>query len=133
MAVKNASILRSATAAFSAGTALAFVSDGAQVPGGVHIVVPADTDVRTRLHATLSAKPSIAVADGTVSAAKHSVSITQPKLNATTQKVLNNTIRFTATRDALMTDAEWLEVRKIAAQFLLDADFDNFWNLGSTD
>lgn len=133
MAIKNASILASATVAFSAGTTLGFISDSAVVPGGVHIIDPSQPDIRARLHATLSAKPSVALSDGTVSALKQSVSVTQPKLNATTQKVTNSTIRLTATRDPLMTHAEWRELRQTAAQLMLDSDFDNFWNLGSTD
>jgi len=131
MAIKNASILSGATAAFTAGTAKTFLDDGVTVPNGVHIVANGTVDASVREHATIKYRPPVLDARGTLGKTTYDISYTVPLKDAVTSVIENTTVRIGVSQSRLMSAAAQLELRKQVAQFLLDSDFDNYWSVGS--
>lgn len=130
MPVLSASILDGATCAFSGGTAKAYAPDGLSVANGVHIVDTTVTDPRTRPGMTLKSFPARLTQDNTWSNGKRAITVTRPKV------LTDGTQRFPGVRIELtdhpeMSAAEVSALRLMAAEALMDTDFDAFWSLGS--
>lgn len=131
MGLKTMSLLASATVAASGGSALAFADDGVQVPNGVHLIVPSDTDYETRRSATAKYRPpSYDAATGAYNKDKKSISLTLP-LILTNGKIVFNVIRVEREVHPSLAAASAVELNKLAAQLLTDPDTDNFWANGS--
>lgn len=130
MGLKNMSINTGGTIANTGGTAVVFADDGVTVPNGVHLTVPAVADFRVRPNATFRYTPPALQADGTYLRGKYVASVTAPKLLAS-GKYVNNTFRMEGQVHPESTATEQLDIRKMAAQALIDSDTDNFWSAGS--
>jgi len=130
MGLKNMSLLSSATITPSGGTALVFSDDGVTIQNGVHLVVPADADYRTRRSITAKYRPPVVDKDGVYTKDKKYLSITIPQILAS-GKIVNNVWRVEREVHPELAAASCTEGNKIAAQLLFDADLDAFWASGS--
>lgn len=131
MGLKNMSLLTGAAVAATGGSALAFTDDGVTVANGVHLVVPADTDYQIRRSVTAKYRPpTFDQATAAYGKDKKSISLTKP-LVLSTGKVVFNVIRVEREVHPSLTAAECLELNKLGAQLLVDADTDSFWAAGS--
>lgn len=131
MGLKNMSLLSGATIAPSGGTALVFTDNGVTIQNGVQLVVPADTDYSVRRMATAKYRPPVVdVKTGVYGKDKKSISFVKPILLASGQVVFN-TIRIEREVHPSLSAADCLDLNKIGAQLLFDADTDGFWATGS--
>lgn len=131
MALKNMSLLASATIAASGGSAQVFTDNGVTIANGVQLVVPADTDYSVRRMATAKYRPpTIDSKTGVYSKDKKSISYTIPVV-LTTGQVVFNVIRIEREVHPSLSAANCTEMNKIAAQLLTDSDTDGFWGTGS--
>lgn len=130
MGLKNMSINVGGSVANTGGTAKVFSDDGVTIPNGVHLTVPATTDFRVRESAMFRYTPSKLQPDGSYTRAKFVASITVPKA-LSSGKYVNNVYRIEADIHPESTSTEQLDIRKLAAQLLIDTDTDNFWAAGS--
>lgn len=131
MALKTMSLLQGATVAASGGTALAFADDGAVVPNGLHVIVPADTDFRTRRNVTFKNRASrYDPNSGSYAKGKRSASYQVPTVldNGTT---VFNMVRIEVEVHPEVEAAQIDGLRTIGAQLLVDSDTDSFWTTGS--
>lgn len=132
MGIQNANLPLGATFAPTGGTATAFTSDGTTVPNGVRIIVPADTTAATRRNATLKARSAV-------------INSTTGKFSGKDKRSVVLCIPEVLTDGSVSFDLVRIEIEchpqsaatKIAALksaglcMLADADFDNFWSVGS--
>lgn len=129
MGLKTMSLLASATVSASGGTAQVFASDGQTVTNGVHLIVPADTDYKTRRQLTAKYRvPTVDPKTGVYGKDKKSISYTTPVLD-------NGVVYFPVLRierevHPSMSAAAALELNNIGAQLLIDADAAGFWATG---
>lgn len=131
MGLKNMSLLASATVSASGGTAQVFADNGITISNGVQLVVPADADYQTRRQCTAKYRPpTLDNTTGAYGKDKKSISYAQP-IVLSTGKVVFNTLRIEREVHPSLTAAECIELNKIGAQLLVDADTDNFWATGS--
>lgn len=131
MALKNMSLLASATVAASGGSALVFADNGVTIPNGVQVVVPADTDYQTRRQVTFKYRPpTIDPKTGVYGKDKKSSTYVRPRV-LTTGQVVFETIRIEREMHPVATAADCVEMNKIGAQLLVDTDTDAFWATGS--
>lgn len=131
MSLQNASIAADATVTVTGGTAFTFSWDGQQTGNGLQLINANNTDFKTR--ETLLAKyrrPSVDSL-GVYGKAKKTLSFVDPLVTT------DGSTKFPLIRIELedmpseMTVAQNLEMRKKAAQMLIDSDFENFWQYGS--
>lgn len=131
MGLKTMSLLAGASVSASGGTALAFADDGVSVTNGIHLVVPADADYQTRRQATAKVKqPTLDPKTGVYGKDRKSISITHPLVLAD-GKVVFNVIRVEREIHPNFSAANALELNKLAAQALIDADTVDFWAAGT--
>jgi len=131
MALKNMSLLSSATVAVTGGTALVFADNGITIANGLQLTVPADVDYQTRRVVTAKVKPpAITVGSGQYGKDKKSLTYVTP-IVLTDGRVIFNTIRVERELHPSLTIAQAAEINKIGAQMLVDADTDGFWATGS--
>lgn len=131
MALKNMSLLTGATIAPSGGTALVFADNGVTISNGIQLIVPGDTDYQTRRTATVKYRPAaVDVKTGSYGKDKKSISLSKPVV-LTDGRVVFNTIRVEREMHPSVAAADCLEMNKLAAQMLVDADTDSFWANGS--
>lgn len=131
MGLKNMSLLAAATVAASGGTALAFAEDSVSIQNGVHLIVPADADYITRRSVTAKSRPpTYDQRTAVYGKDKKSISLTQPIVLAD-GKVVFNVIRTEREVHPSTSAAAMLELNKLQAQMLIDADLDNFWATGA--
>lgn len=131
MALKNMSLLASATIAASGGTALVFADDGITIANGVHLIVPGDTNYQTRRTLTAKYRPStIDPKTNSYGKDKKSVSLARPVVLAD-GRVVFNTIRIEREMHPSMSAEDCVEMNKLGAQLLVDTDTDAFWANGS--
>lgn len=131
MGLKNMSLTASATIAVTGGSALAFVEDGVSIQNGVHLVVPGDTDYQTRRQITAKSKaPTIDAKTNTYGKDKKSISLTLPQV-LSTGGIVFNVIRIEREVHPSLAASSVVELNKLAAQLLVDADTDAFWSTGS--
>lgn len=131
MSLKTMSLLSGATVAVSGGTAQAFATNGATIPNGVQLVVPADTDYGVRRSITARVRNPV-VKDGVWGKDKKVVSYTVP-IRLASGQIVHNVIRVEREVHPDLSQANCAEMNKIGAQLLIDSDLDNFWSVGSTD
>lgn len=131
MALKNMSLLTGATIAASGGSALVFADDGVTIANGVHLVVPADTDYQTRRQVTAKYRPpTLDAKTNSYGKDKKSISYSRPVV-LPDGRVVFNTIRIEREVHPSTTAADCLDMNKVGAQMLTDADTDAFWATGS--
>jgi hypothetical protein len=135
MGIQTATLLEGGTLAASAGTerTLAPITTG---PGSAQMFVSSDTSMLTRrvISATTKQPKRIPTATGTAASytqARSKLVIKYPKTLAN-DYVTVNTLTIELSTDVETTAAEKLELRKVAAQTLFDADFTSFWDNLST-
>lgn len=131
MGLKTMSLLSGATLSASGGTALAFAENGATIANGLQLIVPGDTDYATRRYVTIkSRQPTLNPKTGSYGKDKKSMSLTLPCI-LTDGSVVFNVIRIEREVHPSVSAANVLELNKVAAQFLIDADCTDFWATGS--
>jgi len=133
MGLKTMSLLASASVAASGGSALAFATDGVSIANGLHLMVPADADYQTRRQVTVKNRPpSFDQKTNVYGKDKKTMSLTQPKVLAD-GRISFGVIRIERELHPTYTAAEALELNKLAAQMLIDADTADFWANGSLE
>lgn len=131
MGLKTMSLLSGATVSATGGTALAFAEDGVSIQNGLHLIVPADADYQTRRQVTAKYRPpTLDPKTGAYSKDKKSISLALPLVLASGQVVFN-TIRIEREVHPSLSAANALELCKLGAQMLADADTDAFWATGA--
>jgi hypothetical protein len=131
MALKNMSLLAAATVAASGGSALAFAEDGQVIQNGLSLIVPTDVDYATRRRVTVKNKqPTLDVKTGVYGKDKKSMSLSKP-LVLTDGRVIFNVIRCEREVHPNLPAADVLELNKLMAQMLVDADAVDFWAIGT--
>jgi hypothetical protein len=131
MGLKNMSLLAAATVAASGGTALVFADDGVTIPNGLHLIVPADTDYQTRRNVTVKYRPpTLDAKTGVYGKDKKSMCLAKPVVLAD-GRVVFCTIRIEREIHPSLSAADCVELNKLGAQLLADADTDGFWANGS--
>lgn len=131
MALKNMSLLSSAAVAATGGSALVFSDNGVTIPNGLQLIVPADADYQTRRSLTAKYRPAtLDTKTGSYGKDKKSLCLAQPVV-LTDGKVVFNTIRIEREMHPSVTAADCVEMNKLGAQLLVDADTDAFWANGS--
>lgn len=131
MGLKTMSLLASATVAASGGSALAFAEDGVAITNGLHLVVPADADYKTRRMVTIKNRPPTYDSKTAVwSKDKKSMSLVLPIVLDDGRTVFN-TLRVEREVHPDLEAASCTELNKLAAQMLIDSDTDAFWATGS--
>lgn len=133
MGVTNATLLVGATIAASGGTVTAFVPNGAPVNGGVQVVDSSNPNAVTRASITCKTIKTAAldVTSGLfVGKIKRQVQLVRPKV-LSSGRVVFPLIRIELELSPENTEAENTALLNEGAQLLFDADFLNFWKLGS--
>lgn len=131
MGLKTMSLLAGATVAASGGSALAFAEDGVSIQNGLHLIVPSDSDYQTRRQVTIkNRQPSLDAKTGVYGKDKKSISLALPIVLAD-GRVVFNTIRIEREVHPSLSAANALELNKLGAQLLSDADTVDFWATGS--
>lgn len=131
MGLKNMSLLASSTISATGGTALVFAEDGVTIQNGLHLMVPADADYQTRRQVTVKYRqPTLDAKTATYSKDKKSMSLSKPQVLAD-GRVVFNTIRIEREVHPTLPAADALELNKLGAQLLSDADSVDFWANGS--
>jgi hypothetical protein len=131
MGLKTMSLSASATVTTSGGTALVFAEDGVTIQNGLHLIIPADADYQTRRQATVKYRPpTLDAKTATYSKDKKSISLSKPIVLAD-GRVVFNTIRIEREVHPELAAADAVELNKLGAQLLTDADTDAFWATGS--
>lgn len=131
MGLKSMSLLATATVSASGGSALAFAEDGVSIQNGLHLIVPADTDYQTRRQVTVKYRqPTLDPKTGAYSKDKKSISLSKP-IVLSDGRVVFNTIRIEREVHPSLAAADAVELNKLGAQLLTDADTDGFWATGA--
>jgi hypothetical protein len=131
MGLKSMSLLTAATVTPSGGTALVFAEDGVTIQNGLHLIIPADADYQTRRQVTAKYRPpTLDPKTATYSKDKKSISLSKP-IVLTDGRVVFNTIRIEREVHPSLAAADAIELNKLGAQMLVDADTDAFWATGS--
>lgn len=131
MGMKNMSLNIDATITVTGGTPLEVVDNGVSIANGVQLVVPSDTDYRTRRSFTAKYKPpTINPATGQYGKDKKSISYVIP-LVLSDGRVVFNTLRIEREVHPFVSNQDCAEMNKVGAQLLFDADTEGFWVSGS--
>lgn len=131
MGLKNMSLLASGTVSTTGGTAQVFAEDGVTIANGVHLIVPADADYRTRRQCTVKYRaPSLDTKTGSYTKDKKSMTYVIPEVLAT-GAVVFHTLRIEREVHPNISAAAAAEMNKIGAQLLTDSDTDAFWATGA--
>lgn len=131
MSVQTATIIDGATASFTGGTSRTYTPSAQKVNNGINIVDTSAADYRIRTNLSLRGVEPVTDKSGVVvTKGQRVVTVTSPKILASGSidfPCVEVKFKFHPEQSA----AEKLELRKKAAQALLDTDFDNFWEYGS--
>lgn len=114
-----------------AGTDRIYVNDGLRVLKGIHVVDSSATNLLLATHATLKNTPFTQRADKTYTKGLREGNFTLPKTLAS-GLVDYQTFDWRFGLHPEITAAELLEIRMLAAQWILDAELDLFYRNGST-
>lgn len=131
MSINGVSLLKAATGiVVNGGTATVFTDDGLEVKNGIHVIDAANPSFQTRIHGTFKNKSPQIQPDGTYSKGSRDLNFTTPILLA------SGRISFQVFRGSFeihpeMTVAQILEMRLMACQCIMDAEFDAYYNAGS--
>jgi hypothetical protein len=113
------------------GNALVFADDGITITNGVHLIVPADVDFQTRRQVTAKYKPpTLDLKTGAYGKDKKSMSYAIPII-LSDGRVIFNTIRLEREVHPSATAEANVNMNRVAAQLLTDAEALNFWANGS--
>jgi hypothetical protein len=108
-----------------------FAEDGVTIQNGLHLIIPADADYQTRRQVTAKYRPpTLDPKTATYSKDKKSISLSKP-IVLTDGRVVFNTIRIEREVHPSLAAADAIELNKLGAQMLVDADTDAFWATGS--
>lgn len=126
MAIEDGSVLLDPTTSFSAGTEKAFTSLGQN--GNIHEVTFAGTNFITQMRAIFKTKgPKIsASAPNGYTQQRNEVLIKQPFALDNGNSTIC-TVSIVMSTDVEMTSTEKETLMEYAAQFLTEADFQDFW------
>ena len=130
MGLQNASILAGATITVTGGTAQNFVPDGVEVKNGVHLVDSTVTDFRTRPSLTAKTNQPTTLPDGSFSKDKRVITYAEPFIDSK-GVVQYDYIQIVRRVHPESTAAKASGLLVKGAQLCNDADFTNFWALGS--
>lgn len=133
MSVTNATIMVGATVATSGGTSTAFTPNGADISSGIQLVDAVSTNAITRAVITLRTVKSAmfdAVKGMFTGKTRRYMQLVRPKVLAN-GSVVYPLVRVEVEDHPEMSDAERAQLRTEGAQLLTDADFTQFWVLGS--
>lgn len=133
MGATNATLLVGATVAATGGTSIAFTPNGSPVTGGIQIVDATNTNAVTRASITIRTikQAVLDVATGLfVGKVKRQAQLVRPKITAS-GRVVFPLVRIEVEYSPESTDAEVTALLNEGAQLLVDADFANFWKIGS--
>lgn len=132
MGLKSMSLTAGATLSVTGGTPLAFATDGVAIQNGLHLIVPADS-FAVRRQATCKYRAAVLdVKTGKYGKDKKSISLSVP-VTLGDGSVVFNTIRIEREMYPLEAAATAVELNKLGAQLLIDADTDSFWASGSLE
>lgn len=113
------------------GTAVVFEDDSTDVSNGIHVAEnTGGVDYSDRRHATLKSRNPARQPDGTFSKAKRDVVFTIPFTNAA-GNVEYAVARLSFELPEEYSVAEVTEIRRMAVQWISDAELDNFYEMGS--
>lgn len=133
MGVQNATLLVGGSVATTGGTSTAFVPNGATINGGIQIVDSVNTNAVTRATITLKTIKSALfdmVTGLFTGKTKRQIQLVRPKVLAS-GRVVFPLIRIELEVSPDNTDAEVSALLSEGAQLCTDADFVNFWKIGS--
>jgi hypothetical protein len=131
MAITNCTLKQDATGLTPvAGTDLAFVVDGVEVNGGVHVHAPSVVDFRVRPNITFKNRNPSLLADGTYTKGKRSMSLVIPmeKLDG---KICFNLIRIELEAHPELVQADVDNLAFLGGQLLGDSEILDFIRTGS--
>lgn len=130
MSLQNASILSGATVSASGGTAQNFVPDGLEVKGGIHIVDSSVADFRIRPAITAKSAQPVTLPDGTFTKDKRVITLAEPFIDSK-GVVQYDYLKIERRMHPESPAAKGVSLLTKGAQLCVDADFANFWALGS--
>jgi hypothetical protein len=131
MALNNISLLKGATGhTITGGVATTYQDDGLEVKSGIHLVDVSEPNFLLRPHGTFKNKPATLQSTGKFSKGVRGVNFTIPFLEAD-GTVSYPVFRGTFDLPPTMSVAQITEMRRMAAQQILDAEADNFYNFGT--
>jgi len=132
MSLKNMTLLDAGTIAVTNGTALVFAEDFQQIPNGVHLVVPADADFKTRRQLTIKLRPAtVNPRTGALSKDKKSMCYAVPEVQ-TDGSIMYSTVRVEREMAPSADAALAVSMNSIGAQMLTDSECAAFWASGVT-
>lgn len=131
MTLKDMSLMTAGTIGVTGGDALSFTDDGQTIQNGLHLIVPNDSDYRTRRQATVKYRPATVDAKtGVYGKDKKSISYAIPVI-IEGGRVVFNTIRVEREVHPIMSATDQRDMNIIAAQLLTATASENFWANGS--
>lgn len=130
MGIQNAQILEGATISASGGTAKAYGPGGTKVVGGLQIIDTTVSDITARPFYNLSSTPATYSKSNGWSVDKRKIDCIRPFVNAAGEQQFPG-IEIKCNYVAGMTDAQKLELEKMACQVFFDSDFQTFLRTGS--
>lgn len=128
----NGMVLKDAATAIvvTAGTDMTFTVDGLPVANGIHLSNAAQADFRLRENVTVKYRAPVQNPDKSWKKGKWSMSYTEPSVDVNgvmTYDVGRIEVELSPTSAA----AVGVNIRRMLAQLLTDADTDNFYSSGS--
>lgn len=133
MPINGATLLVGGSVSASGGTSTAFTVNGAEVKGGVQVVDATNTNAITRAMVTLRNIKNAVVNATTgkyVGKTKRQGQLVRPKV-LPDGSIIFPLIRIELETHPEMTSAEVTALLTEGAQLCIDADFTNFWQIGS--
>lgn len=129
--IQNAIILSGPTIAISGGTNRTLSQAGPALPNGVHVIDTSIADFRLQPTFDFVSRQPVLQKDGSYVKSRRSVHITRPKLLAA-GKYEPCSADVIIKGHPEMTVAELLAFKHDIVQAVLDAEFDLFWQQGTT-
>lgn len=130
MPINGATILEGATCSATGGTAKTFSQNGANIKNGVQVVDTSVIDSRLRPAFTATSRVAAQQPDGKWSFERRDLTLVRPKLLAD-GSVAFNSVRVIFAFHPESSAAEIAELKGSACQPLFDADFANYFLIGS--
>lgn len=133
MPIIGSTLLVGGSVSTAGGTSTAFTPNGAEVAGGIQVVDSTNTNAITRAMITFrNIKNAIVntITGKYTGKTKRQVQLVRPKVLAD-GSIIFPLIRIELEIHPEMSDAEVTALLSEGAQLCVDADFTNFWKLGS--
>lgn len=129
MGVQNTTLLAGATVSATGGTAKDFVLSPVEIASGIHLVEDGVADFKTTDQLTLKARlPQLN--NGKYGKGKRWATLVAPMETADGETVFN-LVRIEAERHPEMSESDYMDMLKQAAQLFIDSDLDSFWKTGA--